>query len=388
MASIQKYPNSPYWMARYRSKNGTQHTKSTKLAAIAKNRKLAQKIADSYEEAYRTKTVVKTLRDNYADISQDLNRTWSIPTIFNYCKNWLKIHTPKLAESTLVKYTHRIKDLSQFLTETGRADLYVNELMEDERAVIEYRNRLLGTVSTVTAKNAMTILAGIFSYGIRKGYYIENQFNEMADIVETDKTEKRPFTLDELKLVLENCNPEWRSMVIFGLYTGQRISDIAGITWQQVDIKKNEISFMTKKTSRRMAIPIAKPLKAHILTLRRGTPAAPVHANAYRLINEQGRASTLSRQFNEILQKANLVKKKSHSKRKSDPDKSQAKETNALSFHSVRHTAGTLLSMTGASEAVSREIIGHDSVSVNRGYVHTDSDSMQSALNKLPDITA
>ncbi len=44
--------------------------------------------------------------------------------------------------------------------------------------------------------------------------------------------------------------------------------------------------------------------------------------------------------------------------------------------------------MAGSSEAVAREIIGHDSASVGRGYVHMDSSSMQSALDKLPDITS
>ena len=29
------------------------------------------------------------------------------------------------------------------------------------------------------------------------GYFIENKFDELADIKETDATEKRPFTLDE-----------------------------------------------------------------------------------------------------------------------------------------------------------------------------------------------
>jgi len=36
----------------------------------------------------------------------------------------------------------------------------------------------------------------------------------------------------------------------------------------------------------------------------------------------------------------------------------------------------------------SREIIGHDSVSVDRGYVHMDAPAMQTALDRLPDLTS
>lgn len=389
MASIQKHPRSPYWMAHFIGLNGTRHTKSTKLEAIASNKKAAQSIADSYEELYRSRTVIKTLRDNYAEIAQSLDKTWKIPTVKGFLATWMKRNTPRLSEGTLTKYTHRFNDLLKFLDETGRKKFDVCELMEDDSISSAYRDKLLSSVSTVTAKTAMTILAGAFSEGMRKGYFIENQFSVLADILETDKVEKRPFTLDELKLVLENCNQEWRSMVIFGLYTGQRLSDICTLTWGQIDLKKNEISFMTKKTGRRMALPIATPLRGHISTLRRGTPDAPLHGNAFSLMQQQGKPATLSRQFNGILQKCNLVPKKNHKKRIADPEgKANRVTVNPLSFHSLRHTASTLLRMTGASEAVSREIIGHDSVSVDRGYVHMDSNSMQTALDNLPDITS
>jgi hypothetical protein len=38
---------------------------------------------------------------------------------------------------------------------------------------------------------------------------------------------KRPFTLPGLRSVLALANDEWRSMILFGLYTGQRLGDIA-----------------------------------------------------------------------------------------------------------------------------------------------------------------
>ena len=107
------------------------------------------------------------------------------------------------------------------------------------------------------------------------------------------------------------------------------------------------------------------------------------------MMSEQGKAGTLSRQFNEILQKVNLVPKKSHHKARGAQETGSKRVTvNPLSFHSLRHTAATLLRMTGSSEAVAREIIGHDSASVDRGYVHMDPSSMQAALDKLPDVTS
>jgi integrase len=59
-----------------------------------------------------------------------------------------------------------------------------------------------------------------------------------------------------------------------------------------------------------------------------------------------------------------------------------------VTFHSLRHTATSLLKNAGVSEAVARDIIGHESAAISRHYTHIDEDSKRKALSKLPDITA
>jgi len=46
-------------------------------------------------------------------------------------------------------------------------------------------------------------------------------------------------------------------------------------------------------------------------------------------------------------------------------------EVNQLTFHSLRHAAVTWLRAAGVTETLAMELIGHDSVSVDRSYVHT-----------------
>ncbi len=389
MASIQKHPRSRFYIAHYTDKQGRRRNKSTKLEAIPANRRNAQKIADSFEEAYRTQTVLATLRGNYTDIAKELNRAWGIPTVEIYLDSWLAMHSPTLADNSILKYTARIKHFKQFLHENERGAYRVDELMDEDQTILEYRNKLIESVSPTTVQNAMHILAFIFSWGLTRGYYFENRFATHVKIAtKGTATEKRGFTLDEMKLVLEKCNPEWRSMCIFGLYTGQRIGDLARLTWNQIDVERGNIAFITTKTKRRMAIPIAAPLRAHIRTLRKGTPGAPVHPEAHRIINGPSQASSLSRQFKDILRSCNLAPARERSENRPPEAPRKRLAMNPLSFHSWRHSASTLLRMTGASEAVSREIIGHDSVSVDREYVHMDASAMQAALDKLPDITS
>jgi integrase len=64
-----------------------------------------------------------------------------------------------------------------------------------------------------------------------------------------------------------------------------------------------------------------------------------------------------------------------------------SREVNPLTFHSLRHAAATWLRDPGVSVSLAMELIGHDSVSVDRGHVHTNPQAMRDALNRLPRIS-
>jgi integrase len=67
----------------------------------------------------------------------------------------------------------------------------------------------------------------------------------------TEESKRRPFTLSEIKRILKACNDEWRGLVLFGLYIGQRLGELARLTWRAVNLETNEIAFTAKKTGRR-----------------------------------------------------------------------------------------------------------------------------------------
>jgi hypothetical protein len=86
-----------------------------------------------------------------------------------------------------------------------------------------------------------------------------------------------------IQLLLSNLN----------LHTGQRLGDIARLTWSNVDLDKNKIRFVTQK-SRVMTLPMAAPLRKHIESLPAGDdPGAPLHPRCASVSN----FCTLSNQF-------------------------------------------------------------------------------------------
>jgi hypothetical protein len=69
-------------------------------------------------------------------------------------------------------------------------------------------------------------------------------------------------------------------------------------------------------------------------------------------------------------------------------DLSPRRELNALSFHSLRHTATSLLKNAGVSDVVARDIIGHESEAVSRNYTHIDMETKRKAVDGMPDVLA
>jgi integrase len=66
----------------------------------------------------------------------------------------------------------------------------------------------------------------------------------------------------------------------------------------------------------------------------------------------------------------------------------QAREASEISFHSLRHSAVTMLKAAGVSDFIAREIVGHESAAASRQYTHLTTDDKRAAMQRLPDVTS
>jgi len=175
-------------------------------------------------------------------------------------------------------------------------------------------------------------------------------------------------------------------MVLFGLYTGQRLIDIASLRRSNLNLEKNVVELTARKTSRMMSIPIAPTLRKHIERMTLGVDRqVPLHPRAFEIVDRQGKSGHLSNHFAAILAKAGLREKKAH--RNTGIGRGGKRDESGLSFHSLRHTAVTLLKEAGVPHAVVQELIGHDSEQMSEHYTHVGSEALKKAANALPDVT-
>jgi site-specific recombinase XerD len=112
---------------------------------------------------------------------------------------------------------------------------------------------------------------------------------------------------------------------------------------------------------------------------------SPLHPKVYALRERTG-IGAVSKEFTRLMVLAGIAKVRPNNKKR-EKEGDVSREVNPLTFHSIRHTAATdLREKAGASDSLARDIVGHDSELVDRGYVHHDPKIERATVNKLPTL--
>lgn len=378
MAIILKRPESKFWIACFTAADGRRLKRSTKET----DRRTAQKIADGFEEVARRKRTVTQSRRVLAEIHRAINgEPLNTTTVRIHFAQWLSV---KKNETTAATMTFYRATLDRFIAWLGeRADTPLDEIGANEmRAFINSRR---AQVSATTANHELKSLRTVFRAARRDGLIADDPSEHIETVKQRAKQrETRPFTIAELKALMAAADSEWRSMVLCALYTGQRLGDISGLTWENVDLVAGDIRLVTRKTGKRLIIPIAPPLRAHFESLpSTDEPGTPLHPRAFKYVAETGRTGDLSRQFGDLLGSAGLRPKVPHRKKKGAEGKH---ERHAISFHALRRTATTMLHEAGVPAAVVQALIGHDSPDVHAVYISVGHEALVKAANALPEL--
>ncbi|HEY3756228.1 MAG TPA: site-specific integrase [Opitutaceae bacterium] len=379
MASLRRKPRSPFWFACFTLPDGTRTQRSTKLP----DRKAATKLALQWEEAARNRITEAQARRVLSDIHEQIHGVrLSSPTVDEYAARWLARKQGETAGVTHAAYRHALDDFKSFLGDGTAGQLHYVTPSQ----VAAWRDASAAKATPRTANNKLKILRVWFQSAWRDGLLSDNPAAKVSTLKSAEGT-RRPFTLPELKRLLAAASVEWRGMILAGFYTGQRLKDVASLTWRNVDLTGNQIQLSTSKTGRRQVLPIATPLRAYLDELPAGDdPDAPLFPSLYPKATKDGGSSPLSQQFYSLLSAANLAPARGPKRESTGKGRSAPRERNAVSFHSLRHTATSLLKAAGVSEAVTRDIIGHESAEISRHYTHTEESAKRDAVNKLPDL--
>ncbi len=402
MSSIHRQPGKPCWFCAYYDPEGFRRFRSAgtgnravasaictaieRASRLARENKLSNEKAQSLIREIKASvaenpkhgplvadTAEKTLRPIVEEFVRMAGGELTTFTVKLWLDTWLAGKTDA-SKATKIEYKRIVDLFAKFLG--ARADRPLSTVQPVH--VEQFKAHLAGRVAPSTINKCVKVLKGAFGSAVAKRQ-LEFSPAEHVEFNEAAASKRRAFTLAEIKSLLTVAEGDWRTMVLLGLYSGQRLQDCASLTWREVDLLQSFISLQTQKTGREQVIPIAEPLAKHLATLAGDDPDAPLCPTLH------GKpSSALSGQFYAVMVKAGLAQPRDHASTGKGRD--GKRDLNRVSFHSLRHSATSLMKSAGASDSVVMDLIGHESEAVSRVYTHIADDAKRAAVNKLPDV--
>jgi integrase len=379
MASIILKPTSKYWFAAFRDATGRQRRQTTGTTDKAR----AKRIADQYEAAAKRKGNPQKVRENFAALFKEFfSDDMPHATVRKFVTRWLRDRKQEITESTYVVYETTVNRFLMFLGSAADRDL--GNVTKTQ--ISDYRNGLAEKLAAETVNREIKIIKSIFGQARRDGYLFQDPAEGVSMIKRRDEAKRRrPLAVQEIQSILSVADPEWQSLIKFGLFTGQRLADLASLTWDQVDLQRGEIRLVTRKTGKRIMIPIAGPLKTHIDSLTVPDQLGiPVHPKAFATLKQHKKVSHLSHQFIDLMAQAGLRTATSH--KATGTGRDGKRKGMDISFHSLRHSAVSLLKEAGVPDAVIQELVGHDSPAMSAHYTSIGKDSLTKAQEAMPKL--
>lgn len=239
---------------------------------------------------------------------------------------------------------------------------------------------LAGELSPNSFNKYMTLFRRMWDVLAEDGRMTENPWAKIRHMALATHT-RRELTIEELARVCGSVTGEMRLLFAVGIYTGLRLGDCALLEWGAIDLARNRIVMIPRKTARHangkpVVIPLHPVLAAMLAEIppdERTGYLLPEIAQGYKQNN-----SYLCRKIKAVFESAGI-------RTQTTADGERARVD--VGFHSLRHTFVSLSANAGAPLAVVQAIVGHSNPAMTRHYFHESEAALQSAVAALPSIS-
>ena len=375
MASVHKRPDSKYWHAAWRGADGVLHLRSTKQT----NRSKALSVAVDYERIDKKlgtgEMVESQIRQVVNDILERAGES-SIPSPKTnvWMREWVQEKESSKSEGTAERYKGVIEGFINHLG--GKADKPLTAIApRDIQAFIA--KRINQGVSSATISLDGKILRTCLNRARKQGIIATNPA-EAIDLPTVRSVERGVYTPVELKLLIDTCKgTEWETIILFGFYTGARLSDCTRIEWENVDLANCTLKFFETKNKKQILLPLHPELAAHLEKIATSDEPQRYISPSMAELGPGGRHG-LSEGFKRIVEKSGLDLQKVKG--------SGVRSISRRTFHALRHSFTSALANAGVSPELRMKLTGHKSAEIHRGYTHLEMDTLKEAIKKLPKL--
>jgi integrase len=284
-------------------------------------------------------------------------------TIGEFAKRYLK-WCEEIRQKDLRSKKQRIGVIEEKLgkdTPLGKITRGTVEKYQAERlSSLSHRNTPL---KPATVNREMAVLKHMLSKAVAWGVLLLNPASGVKLHKENNRR-LRYLTPEECQALLDACpTATMRQIVTLALNTGMRKGEILNLIWENVNLRERFIEITEQKNGERSTI----PLNSVAVDTLRSIPRRLDSDYVFTGLIPGEPFWDLKRQFAKAVRAAKLE---------------------GVSFHTLRHTAASLLVMAGVDLATVREILRHKSIEMTLRYAHLSGDHKKAAVDALQNALA
>ena len=191
-------------------------------------------------------TLIEALRQR--ELLQNTARIGELPlsprlTFAEVAARWLAEFEAKVAagerrDRTLDLYRSQLR--RHLLPRLGRRRL---AMITADDVVAVTRELQADGLSPWTVKRMLGALSCVFTFALRRGYVTTHPFQrlERDERPHPLRSDQRVLTRTELARFFTACPRRYRPLLITGAYTGMRLSEVLGLSWEDVDFAASVI---------------------------------------------------------------------------------------------------------------------------------------------------
>lgn len=322
----------------------------------------SQGITEIYCFQKRNEVVAKLRLGEALPIKHRKKHIFSFADAFSYYIEWAKVNKKTWKHNDLSVFERHLKD------NIGEQELVSLKSKDFEELK---QQKLSEGYSPKTVQHILGTARHIINYAI-KNEYVKNYTNPIANgsvrMPKVDNAKLGFLSRGQADILLETLRQRKEPMVyrltILLLHTGARFSEVASLTWNDVNLNNRLIFFKATKDGNPRHIYASDAVMEILYQLRQEAKTKLVIPSSNGKQIEQ-----MPKQFQEIVDE--LI-----------PDNKEAGKYR-ITTHSLRHTHASWLALSGAGILQIKDQLGHKKIDMTMRYAHLIPDERHSKTKEV-----
>jgi integrase len=372
VAHLYQRPDSKLWWGSFTAPDGKRRRRSTGTEHHEEAKQILTAWTREGERAKKGVLIESRTRRVLSELIEDITGApLHFAQVREYFVDWLNSKEHSTSKATFAKYKQGAREFVESLG--ARAHLPLNAIGSPD--VNRFKLKLLSKGLTPSSvNNLLKVIGAAFEKARKQGLRPDNPVEAVDKLRDTEKDHVDPFTVAQVRALIEAAEGDWKGFVLLAAYTGLRLMDAVRLTWGNLNLGAGCLKARIGKVNAILEVDLHPDFLLWLGSRPQGLPKALLFPELATC-----KQSTLSKGFARIVRAAGIQGRMIREARGTS-----GRSRSSLTEHSLRHTFISGLANTGTPIDLRKELAGHADEAVHKLYTHHDTERRRAAIQALP----